>query len=387
MEYTIDPQRFWHDPYPDLAVMQALASVVYVPQLDAALITRRADVFVQEKRVDIFSSRQPEGLMTRLMGENMMRQDGPAHQAERKQIFPSLSPRTVMQAWRLEFERATQAVIDGLQDKQEFDLVRDFAMPVSGAALVAITGLRQMTPAQMDQVSQAMIDGCANYRGDPSVERACHVATAQIDAHIASMLQEVTVNPDMSVLSVLRQGGQPLANIQANIKLVISGGQNEPRDAIAGTAAAVLMHPDARAYLGQSGAWGQAFMEYVRWMSPIGMSPRQISGDCTVLGYDFKQNDRVFFMFGAANRDSSVFEVPDMYDLNRDTGPAIPFGAGPHFCAGAAASRVLIAEVALPKLFAGFPDLELTEAVRLGVSGSVVGAGPPWWVKACATHS
>jgi cytochrome P450 len=58
--------------------------------------------------------------------------------------------------------------------------------------------------------------------------------------------------------------------------------------------------------------------------------------------------------------------VPDMYDLNRDTGPAIPFGAGPHFCAGAAASRVLIAEVALPKLFAGFPDLELTEAVRWG---------------------
>ena len=366
MEYTIDPQRFWHDPYPDLAAMQALASVVYVPQLDAALITRRADVFVQEKRVDIFSSRQPEGLMTRLMGENMMRKDGPAHQAERKQIFPSLSPRTVMQVWRLEFERATQAVIDGLQDKQEFDLVRDFAMPVSGAALVAITGLRQMTPAQMDQVSQAMIDGCANYRGDPSVECACHVATAQIDAHIALMLQEVTINPDMSVLSVLRQGGQSLANIQANIKLVISGGQNEPRDAIAGTAAAVLMHPDARSYLGQSGAWGQAFMEYARWMSPIGMSPRQISGDCTVLGYDFKQNDQVFFMFGAANRDSSVFEVPDMYDLNRDTGPAIPFGAGPHFCAGAAASRVLIAEVALPQLFAGFPDLELTEAVRWG---------------------
>ena len=78
-------------------------------------------------------------------------------------------------------------MIDGLQDKQEFYLVHDFAMPVSGAALVAITGLQQMTPAQMDQVS--------------------HVATAQIDAHIALMLQEITVNSDMSVLSVLRQGG------------------------------------------------------------------------------------------------------------------------------------------------------------------------------------
>ena len=72
--------------------MQALASVVYVPQLDAALITRRADVFVQEKRVDLFSSCQPDGLMVQLMGENMMRKDGVEHQESRRKIFTSLSP-------------------------------------------------------------------------------------------------------------------------------------------------------------------------------------------------------------------------------------------------------------------------------------------------------
>ena len=366
MEYSIDLQRFWQDPYPDLAAMQALAPVVYVPQLDAALITRRVDVFAQEKRVDIFSSRQPRGLMNQLMGENMMRKDGDAHQEERRQIFPSLSPRTVMQVWRAEFERATQLVLDELKDRQEFDLVWDFAMQVSGAALVAITGLRQMTPTKMDEVSQAMIDGCANYLADQKVTQACNLATADIDAHITGMLGEVKANPNTSVLSVLLQAGQPIDDIKANIKLVISGGQNEPRDAIAGTAAAVLMHPLAREQLRQSVEWGQAFKEYTRWMSPIGMSPRQIGIDCKVLGYDFNQNDRVFFMFGAANRDHSVFESPELFDLNRDNGPAIPFGAGPHFCAGAAVSRVLIAEVALPKLFNAFPNLKLLEPVEWG---------------------
>tara|TARA_B100000780_G_scaffold236341_1_gene177140 strand:- start:828 stop:1028 length:201 start_codon:yes stop_codon:yes gene_type:complete len=58
-------------------------------------------------------------------------------------------------------------VLDGLKDRQDFDLVWDFAMPVFGAALVAITGLRQMTPIKMDEVSQAMIDGCANYPSNP----------------------------------------------------------------------------------------------------------------------------------------------------------------------------------------------------------------------------
>jgi hypothetical protein len=71
----------------------------------------------------------------------------------------------------------------------------------------------------------------------------------------------------------------------------------------------------------------------------------------------FAEGDRVFLMFGSANRDEAVFEAPERFDIRRDTGPSIPFGAGPHFCAGAAASRALIAEVALPMAFARLPGL------------------------------
>ena len=41
-------------------------------------------------------------------------------------------------------------------------------------------------------------------------------------------------------------------------------------------------------------------------------------------------------------------------------------GAGPHFCAGAAASRVLIADIALPRLFQRFPDLRIDGEVTFG---------------------
>ncbi len=69
-------------------------------------------------------------------------------------------------------------------------------------------------------------------------------------------------------------------------------------------------------------------------------------------------------MFGAANRDHSEFENPEVYDLNCDAGLAIPFAAGPHFCAGVVARRGLIADVALPKLFTTFPNLEVLETVQ-----------------------
>jgi hypothetical protein len=363
--YRIDLPGFAEDPYPDLAAIQALAPAVEVPELGAILVTRRDDVFIWEKRIDIFSSHQPQGLMTRLMGENMMRKDGEAHLAERRALFPALSPRTVRERWRAAFEAAAARVLDDLAPRGAADLVADYAVPVSGAALTAITGLTAMTAAEMDRVSQHMIDGCANYAGDPAVEARCHAATRFIDDHIDRARARVEAAPDASVLSVQLQAGLPMETVRANVKLVISGGQNEPRDAIAGTAWALLSHPDQLAMVRHGRAdWVAAFEEYARWIAPIGMSPRRVARRETVLGRAFRPEERVFFMFGAANRDPRIFENPDRYDITRDTAKAVTFGAGPHFCAGAAAARTLIAEVALPMLFDRLPRLRLAAPVR-----------------------
>jgi cytochrome P450 len=353
--FRIDLAAFHADPYPALARMRAEAPICVVPELGATLLTRRDAVFHEEKRIEIFSSHQPEGLMTRLMGENMMRKDGEAHRRERAAVFPALSPKTVRDHWLPLFRAEAARLLDALAPRGGADLVRDYALPLSGAALVAITGLSGFSPQTMDRVSQAMIDGCANYAGRPEVEARCHAATAEIDAEIDARLARAA---PVSVLGVQRDAGLPMESLRANVKLVISGGQNEPRDAIAGAIWALLTHPGALAEVqaGRAG-WAQAFEEYARWISPIGMSPRRVARDATVRGVRFAEGDRVFLMFGSANRDEAVFEAPERFDNRRDTGPSIPFGAGPHFCAGAAASRALIAEVALPMAFARLPGL------------------------------
>ncbi|MCA8930435.1 MAG: cytochrome P450, partial [Alphaproteobacteria bacterium] len=181
---NIDLAAFTADPYPALAKMRAETPIAYVPELGATLITRRDDVHREEKRIATFSSLQPQGLMTRLMGENMMRKDGEAHQAERRILFPAVSPRTVLEHWRGLFAASTTQILDGLADKGACDLVTDYAMPVSAEALKAITGLTNMATAHMDHVSQAMIDGCANYAGNAQIEARCNAATQSIDDHI-----------------------------------------------------------------------------------------------------------------------------------------------------------------------------------------------------------
>jgi cytochrome P450 len=375
--FEIDPDRFRRDPYPDLAAMRATAPIAFVPQLGATLITRRDDIAVCEKNVAVFSSDQPGGLMNVLMGQNMMRRDGAEHQAERRVYQPAIAVNAVREVWRSEFEAHAARLLDELEPLCTADLVTEYAMPLSGAALASMTGLTGCAPAQLDAWSQAMIDGIANYAGDPAVEANCRAATAEIDAAIDAALAAPGSDAasEHSLLSVMIASGMPTENARANIKLTISGGQNEPRDAIAGCVWAVLTHPEQLRLVRDGAAnWADVFEEYCRWIAPIGMSPRRVARDDEYGGVEFEEGERVFLMFGSANRDESHFERPDVFDITRDTKMNLTFGAGPHFCAGAAASRSLVAEVALPMLFDRLGGFRL-DGLHLDPAGAPVEFG------------
>ena len=357
---NVDPGAFWANPYPLLAEMRQSSPICFVPELRATLITRRNDIHVCEKNVAVFSSDQPEGLMNVLMGRNMMRKDAEEHRQERFIYYPAISPRKVEQVWASLFEDLTDTVLTDFAPSGSADLVPNYATAVSGEALKAITGLTQVWFQDLDAWSQAMIDGVANYTGDPEVESRCHAATAAIDAAISERLPEVKEVPDYSLLSIMTEAGMTEDMVRANIKLTISGGQNEPRDAISGAIWALLTHPNQLA-LAVSGevSWLQVFEEYCRWIAPIGMSPRRVATEHSYGGVIFEPEDRVFFMFNSANRDEEHFQAPNDFDVTRDTTPSLTFGAGPHFCAGAAASRSLVGDVALPKLFQRLGGLRL----------------------------
>ena len=379
VEFNINYEDFSVDPYPVLSKLRNIAPISFVPQLNAILISKHADIFICEKNISVFSSIQPDGLMTRLMGQNMMRKDGQEHKKERYIIFPTVSPKTTQNVWKQKFIDHTNLILNNLSDQREIDLVNEFAKPVSAEALKSITGLTNMAWQEMDRVSQGMIDGCANYTQNKVVEENCHNCTISIDHHIQKRLEQ-DLGSDPSLLSVFASKNEKFETISANVKLAISGGQNEPRDAIAGTIATLLQNPSQleKILVGEFD-WLMAFEEYARWMSPIGMSPRRIAKDFSYKNFNFLENDRVFLMFGSANRDEDIFEKPDEFRLDRDVTRSISFGAGPHFCAGAWISKTLIAEVAIPMLFEKFPNIKLLSEVEY--SGCAFRGPKPFFVK------
>jgi len=358
--YNIDLNEFWINPYPDLKIIRNELPICFVPELGATLITKRQDIFDNEKKVKIFSSIQPEGLMQKLMGQNLMRKDGDAHINERKAIFPSISPKTTKTIWKEEFLKIAERILKKLKCQREGDIIRDYAMPLSAEALKIVTGLVNMDFNEMNRVSQGMIEGIANYTGDKKIEENCNNCTKSIDNHIDEIKNYLINNPNNSLLSTQLRFGLNEQQISANIKLAISGGQNEPRDAIAGTVWALLKYPkELYKIQSEKKTWSDGFEEFSRWISPIGMSPRRIAKDYQLKNIEFNKNDKVFLMFGSGNRDEECFELPEEFNVSQDRSKSIIFGAGPHFCAGAYIAKCLIGEVALPNLFLNLPNLEL----------------------------
>jgi cytochrome P450 len=82
--------------------------------------------------------------------------------------------------------------------------------------------------------------------------------------------------------------------------------------------------------------------EYLRLFSPTQWLLRRAAADVELHGVRIPAGGLVHVLIGSANRDPRTFADPDAFDLDRaNKTEHLAFGAGPHFCPGAALSRLL----------------------------------------------
>ncbi len=123
----------------------------------------------------------------------------------------------------------------------------------------------------------------------------------------------------------------------------------------------LLAHPETVAALPTDATLAQGCVdEVLRLASPVHFLARAAPADTVLHGVPVAKDDNVLIMIGAANRDPARFPAPDTFDATRPGPPSLAFGVGLHFCLGAAVSR-LEGRLALPRLFARFPTLTVTE--------------------------
>ncbi|MEU0390355.1 cytochrome P450 [Streptomyces chartreusis] len=370
----LDLAELRHDPYPAYATLRRSAPLAWVPSVGRHLLTRYDDIVQAEKLPEVFSSREEGSLLLRTVGPNLLREDDPAHRRLRAAAEPPTRPRQVRDLWAGAFEKTAHELLDRIAGRGEADLIADFAEPLAAANLALVLGLRNATADDIADWSRAMMAGNSNYADDPDIWLRAEQATRAIEEAVADTAEAVRHEPNGSVISSMVHAAEPveLTEIQNNVKVIIGGGVNEPRDVFGVGAWALLRRPDVRdRVLADPALWKRVFEESARWISPIGMYPRQLTQDYEIAGVTLPAGSRVALVIASGNRDESVFERADEFDIDRPHRPHLAFGGGPHFCMGAWIARHEVSALAWPLVFNRLKGLRLVEGAEDRLEGWV----------------
>lgn len=355
------------DPDPIMARLRAEEPVCWVPALEMWLVTRWDDVEHIERHPEHYSAATEPSFLARALGRNMLTCDPPEHTRLQRIMQPPFQPGG----------RSGQFVADELApiadrlldtvDPAGFDLMTDYAQPLSAGALATVLGLDHHGFERMWEWCEGLCADIANFENDPALTRLGEQAKADLGTAIADRLARG--GDDDSAISWFTREGASAEEVVNNVRLMISGGINEPRDGIGLVVWVLLTRPDLRSAVDADPARLRRLIEEVfRLHSPVGTVTRQATRDVELAGVTIPAGDLVSGVLRSVNLDEAHWTRPGEIDLDRREGSHAAFALGAHRCLGEWLGRQEV-RVGVERVLARFPDLRLADDTEVELHG------------------
>jgi hypothetical protein len=289
----------------------------------------------------------------------------PRHTRIRKLVTHAFTPRAVAG-----YADRIADIAGGLLDQVDpatgaFDLVKDYAAPLPVAIIAEIFGIPAEDRQELLRIGNdaaATLDPALSWRDYLAADRAIREGNALLDRRIAAVRRSPGGDDLLSELVRASADGDRLTDdeLRVNVLLLIGAGFETTVNLIGNAVALLIDHPDQLAgLLANPDGWDNAVEEVLRYDSPVQLTVRIAAEDVQISGAWIRAGRPVILMLGAANRDPSVFDDPDTFDVTRASAHQhLAFSAGVHYCLGSQLAR-LEAKIALRTLFARFPTLAL----------------------------
>src|SRR6266446_3444723 len=290
--------------------------------------------------------------------DQFIQHDRPEHLEMRKVVHSYFTPRS-MEAWRGFVKDAVKELLDAAEEKGSMDVMKDLATPLPVLVIAQMMGVPKEDRQHVRHLAELLLNigrGEADRMG-PLVEGM----QGMID-YVSPLVDERLVKPGNDFISVLADGEKrgifTRHQVLVNTSLLLLAGHETTINLLCNGTLSFINHPDQWALLKKdpAGAAKLATEECLRYDSPVKSIQRIASEDVEMRGKVLKKDDRVRWFISSANRDPSMFEKPDTFDINRWPNQHVAFGSGIHHCLGATLARVEGQEVfkALAERFPGF---------------------------------
>ncbi|MFC8529175.1 cytochrome P450 [Nocardia sp. NPDC057227] len=313
-------------------------------------------------------------LSTWVRVRNMFTAHGSDHQRLRKLVAPAFTARRTA-ALTPEIEQITGELLDRLTERphgEVVDLREEYAAQVPLRVIAALMGV----PGEL----QADLRACVGEIFAPSRDPQENLAEMVELLATLVALRRAEPGEDMTSLLITRRDDDrdrlSEQELLHTLVLIITAGIETTVNLIDQAIYQVLTRPELLAQVHVGGVdWPRLIEETLRYAPPVANLPlRYAVTDLEVEGRRIVAGDPLIAAIAAANR-SSDQPGPDGFDPSRSSFEHLSFGYGPHFCLGAPLAR-LEAAIALPALFARFPDMKLAgEPARLPTLDTFISCG------------
>jgi cytochrome P450 len=193
--------------------------------------------------------------------------------------------------------------------------------------------------------------------------------TLESGAYFEALFDKRRREPGDDLISQLVQAEEAgdrltTAELRANVGLLFAAGHETTVNLVGNGFLSLLRHPDQWRMIRENPSLiPNAIEEILRFESPVQAVARTAAEPIELSGVTLEPHAIVVSLVGAANRDPTVFENPDRFDISRKDLRPLSFGGGIHFCLGAQLARIEAA-VVFETVLRRLPDLRLVEPER-----------------------
>ncbi|MBP6043143.1 MAG: cytochrome P450 [Rhodoluna sp.] len=320
---------------------------------DIVKVLRDAETFTSER----FTNLEEVDAEQEEARRSLLETDGNRHRALRRLLQGQFTPQAVAK-YETFLRGITATTLDNAFAKGSFDFVQEVAADFPIQVLAKLLDVPESDTGQLIDWGNRMIgfddpEHADVLINDPESEKYRLVpfkspAALEVFAYGDELARQRRGKDGIDLVSVMvnspMSDGIALTerDFHTNFLLLVVAGNETTRHTISHTMNNLINNPDQLALLQERPdliPW--AVEEFLRYASPVYHFRRTATKDVELNGVNIKAGQKVVPWFASGNRDETMFENPNKFDVTRNPNEHMTFGrGGPHMCLGNALARI-----------------------------------------------
>lgn len=383
-DYPVNPDfdplepDYLADPYPHFARFRRESPVFYAPKVDFWVVSRYEDIQRIVKDPETFSNARVQEPLHQITAEALERLKGgvrvtpttstadpPLHQRTRKHAARAFSARRVSSI-EPRIREIANGLVDRISSEGRADMVGQFAFPLPAGVVFSLIGYPE---EDTEMLKDRCFDRLKLTWGQPQPEEQLQTVEKlaaffeYIENFVHERAEDLRDDYTSDLLRIRTENEENLS-LDEVVSICYSlsfAGHETTTNLILNGLRQILSRPGLWEELRENPELLENTVEEVlRYDTSVPAWRRSTTRPVKVAGTEIPEGERLMLLLASANRDESVFDEPDTFDIRRENASKhIAFSHGIHFCLGAPLAR-LETRIALELLTERLPDLRLS---------------------------